>query len=492
MVTGLVALVVYSLHGFDGTLSRDLGVFTYGGEHVARGIPPYVGIFNSVGPLADAVPGLAIWLGGLVGADPVLSARLLFTVLSALCCSLLCVLARDSLGSRAAGFLAPAVFLTFQNFLELASDGPREKTTMVVFLLGCLILLGRRRWALAGACAALATLTWQPVLAVTLGALAAATLLDRQEARRRIVLRFTAGGLVPSAVTVCYYLAAGALTRAIGGFIVINAEYTHQPSVLKRPRAISAMLWSAYDWTLPLVIGGLVALVVLGARAVGSARRPTASSVARRLAVCAAGGVAGTVWTLMVVNGGPDLFELLPFAALGLAGPSVLLVGRLPRRAALTGVVALVSLGIVAAGVESVTTRNHGLLLERADVRAVLGTQARDATIVSLGAPQVLALAGRDDPLPYQLMTRNEQRYLDATYPMGMPGFLHTLMDLRPTFVVVGRSSRNRWPDPWLEQDYRRVGGGAGWAWYLNRSAGHDALMRARIAHDEVMAAYGG
>jgi hypothetical protein len=112
-ITGLVALVVYALHGYDGVLDRDLGAFAYGGMHVAHGSPPYVDLFNSVGPLADAVPGLAIWLGHFADADPILSARLFFTVLSALCCSLLCVLARDTLGSRAAGFLAPALFLTF-------------------------------------------------------------------------------------------------------------------------------------------------------------------------------------------------------------------------------------------------------------------------------------------------------------------------------------------------------------------------------------------
>ena len=109
------------LHGYDGVLDRDLGVFTYGGEHVAHGSPPYVDLFNSVGPLADAVPGLAIWLGHFADADPILSARLFFTVLSALCCSLLCVLARDTLGSRATGFLAPALFLTF----EASSAWPR-------------------------------------------------------------------------------------------------------------------------------------------------------------------------------------------------------------------------------------------------------------------------------------------------------------------------------------------------------------------------------
>ena len=491
LLVGLVALVVYGLHGYDGVLDRDLGVFSYGGMLVAHGTAPYVGNFNSVGPLADAVPGLAMWLGGFVGVDPILSARLFFTVLSALCCSLLCVLARDTLGSRAAGLLAPAVFLTFQGFINLASDGPREKTTMVVFLLGCLILLGRRRWALAGACAALATLSWQPVFAVALAALAAAALLDQQATRRRIVLRFTVGGLVPSLATVVYFLGAGALSQAIGGFILINVEDTQQPSLLTRPRQIVAKEWSAYHWTLLLAVVGLVALTVLGARAIPFARRPTVSPTARRLVVCAAGGLVGTGWTVLVVNGGPDLFVLLPFAALGVTGTVVPAMGRLPRRAAVAGVAAVAALGVVAAGVESVATRNDDLVLQRADVAAVLGTEPGDATVVDLSAPQVLALSGRRSPTPYQLMTRTQERYLAATYPGGMTGFLRTLEDARPTFVAVGVSAHASWADAWLRTDYWRVGGNDGWRWYLARSAGADAQFRARVAHDEVMATDG-
>jgi hypothetical protein len=491
VLTGIAALVVYALHGYDGELTRDLGVFTYGGMHVAHGTPPYVGIFNSVGPLADAVPGLAMWLGDFVGADPILSARLFFTVLSALCCSLLCVLARDTLQSRTAGLIAPALFLTFEDFLRLASDGPREKTTMVLFMLGCLILLGRRRWALAGACAALATMTWQPVLTVTLGALAAAALLDQQDTRRRILLRFTLGGFVPSVATVCYFLGAGALSRAIDGFILVNVEYTEQPSAWTHPHETWTMLWSAYHWTLVLIIGGLVAVLVIGAQALRLARRPTVSAVARRLVICATGAAASTAWTVTVINGGPDLFVLLPFAALGLAGTATILLGRLPHRVSLAAAAAVVGLGVFAAGLQSVSTRDDGLLLQRADVSAVLGTQPRDATIVSLSAPEVLALAGRDSPVPYQIMTTSQQRYLEATYPGGIRGFLASLEELRPTFVVLGRSFAEDWPAQWLETDYRRVGGGAGWTWYLSRSAGQHALLRARIAHAEVMAAHG-
>jgi hypothetical protein len=491
VLVAAVSLVVYALHGYDGGLDRDLGIFTYGGVQVTHGTAPYVGVFNSVGPLADAVPGLAMWLGGFVGADPLLSARFFFTLLSALCCALLCVLARDTLGSRAAGYVAPAVFLTFQDFLNLASDGPREKTTMVVFLLGCLILLGRRRWASAGVSAALATLTWQPVLAVAVAALVAATVLDQQDEKRRILLRFTLGGLVPSALTFCFYLGAGALSRAWDGFVVINVAYTQQPSVLTRPRAIAAKEWAAYHWSLPLVIAGLAALVVLGARAVPFARRPTVSVRARRLVVCAAGGLAGTVWTVLVVNGGPDLFVVLPFAALGIAGTLVVLVRRLPHRWGVTATAALVTVGVAVAGVESVTTRDDKLVLQRADVEAVLATQPSDATVVSLSAPQVLALSGRRSPTPYQIMSRTQERYLEATYPGGMGGFLETLANAHPTFVAVGRTSQTGFARAWLRTDYRRVGGNDGWQWYLARSAGRDALIRARFAHDEVMAAYG-
>jgi hypothetical protein len=221
LLVGLVALVVYALHGFQGGMSRDLGVFTYGGEQLQHGTPPYVGIFNSVGPLADAIPGLAIWLGHLMGVAPVPSARLLFTVLSAVCCALLCVLARDAFGSRAAGLLAPAVFLTFERFIQLASSGPREKTAMVVFLLAGLILSGRRRWAAAGVCTALATLTWQPALLVAVAAVVVAVLVGG-ERRMRALTRFALGGAATTVVFVAWFALEGALHQAFAGFVLVN------------------------------------------------------------------------------------------------------------------------------------------------------------------------------------------------------------------------------------------------------------------------------
>ena len=486
VLVGLVSLVVYALHGFDGPLTHDLGLFVYGGEQVARGVPPYVEVFNTVGPLADAVPGLAIRLGGLVGLDPVLSARLFFLVLSALCCALVSVLARDTFGSRPAGLLAPAVFLTFECFIELASGGPREKTTMLVFLLTSLILTGRRRWLGAGACAALATLTWQPALMVAVVAVAAAA-LTAGPGRARALLRFVVGGTIPTVVTALYFVQAGAARQAFDGFVVVNLRYTTQPSIFDD--RVLGQLWHDYHFSLLLVVAGLLSLLVLAGRALPSVVLPpeAPSTVAWRLTVVGAGGLAAVVWTVCVVNGGPDLFVVLPFAALGAAGGLAALLSRLPLRAAAPAVALLVVAGVVVASLEAVTTSKDTLLRQRADALAVLGTQPADATIVSIDAPQALAVVDRTSAWSYQLFDERMDDFIDATQPEGTVGLAARLAREQPTFVVVNALSESTWQAQTLADHYQRVGHGPGWIWYLSNDAGPDALAAARAANAAAM-----
>ena len=483
LMVGLVALVVYALHGSQGALSRDLGVFTYGGEQLQHGTPPYVGIFNSVGPLADAIPGLAIWLGHLVDVAPVESARLFFTVLSALCCALLCVLARDAFGSRAAGLLAPAVFLTFERFIELAASGPREKTAMVVFLLAGLVLSGRRRWAAAGVLTALATLTWQPALFVAAATVVVAVLVGADH-RVRALTRFVLGGAATTAVFVAWFALAGALHQAVEGFVVVNLLYTAQPSAVGNPAWAWRMLWHDYDATFLLFLAGIVALLLLAARAVLVVRRSGgASPTAAHLVSLGAGCLAGSIWTALVINGGPDLFELLPFAALGVAGAVLFLVSRVPRPAAIPAVAVLVCASVVVAGTEAVATRSYRLVQERREVSAVLGTQPASATILSVNAPGVLALAGRTNIWPWQLFDPRMERFLAAREPGGLDGLTARLQHDRPTFIVAASYiALPSWLVPVLAQDYRRIGSGPAWTWYLSDSAGASALARARSA----------
>jgi hypothetical protein len=471
LVVGLVATGVYALHGYDARLVRDVGAFMYGGERFAAGVPPYAGIFNTVGPLADAVPGLAIWVGRHLGIEPVSAARHFFTLISAACCVLVYLLGRQVLGSRAAGFVAAAVFLTFGEFLRLASGGPREKTTMVLFLLAALLLLGRRWWLAAGVATALATLTWQPSLAVAVTA-AVISLAGAPSGRVRGAISYVAGGAVPTALTALYYLLHGDLRLAVDGFVVVNARYKQQPSLLSAPRSTWHFLWVGYEWSLWLVVAGLVGLVVT---AVAIRPRPVP------LLALGAAAAVGTAWSVAVINGAPDLFVLLPFGALGVAAVVVRAAALLPRcRLALVASVA--ALAVVAAGAEAVDSRNDALVGQRTNVAAVLAA-APDATLLSINAPQVMALAGRANPTRYQLFDQGIDDYLQHTLPHGLAGYTHWIGRHRPTLIARSGAVGETWPDEMLARYYWYVGRGPDWVWYLSRTAGPEVLHAVRLAN---------
>jgi hypothetical protein len=360
---------------------------------------------------------------------------------------------------------------------------------MLVFLVGSLILVGRRRWLAAGACAALATLTWQPALLVALAAVGVAALTSGP-GRGRALMRFVVGGAIPTLATVVYFVSAGAARTAFDGFFLVNARYTSQPSIFNH--WVLHQLWHDYRGSLVLVVAGLVALLVLAGRAapyamLASEEGPT---VAWRLTAMGAGGLAGTAWTVCVVNGGPDLFVVLPLAALGASGALALLAARLSGRVAVpvvAGVVAgVIAACVVAAGLEATTSRKDTLLRQRADALAVLATQPEDAAIVSIDAPQALAASDRRSSWRFQLFDDRMDDFLDATQPGGTAGLAARLARERPTFVV-GAQSESTWQTRTLQDDYHRVGRGPSWVWYLSNDAGPAGLAAAKVANDLVM-----
>jgi hypothetical protein len=481
LVVGAAAFAVLALHGYSAPLGRDLGVFTYGGLRVLDGIPPYTGIFNSVGPLGDMVPALGIWLGRLVGVGTVLSERLLFAVLTAACCALIHALARDVFNSRAAAFVAPATLLTYRVFLDLGSDGPREKTTMALFLVATLVLVGRRRWIAAGACTALATLAWQPALLPA--CVAALTAIVALGARRpRAAAQFVLGGAVPSGILVAYFLERRGLSAAFEGFLLINLDYTRQPSLLTAPHEIIATLRHGYGASLWLVVAGLVALVVPAV--VALVRGPADSDVVP----VAAGGLAATTWTVAVINGAPDLFVVLPFAAIGTAGVVAAAVSRLQPRHGRLLAGAVTAAALVAASLSAVSTRKDRLDEQRADVSAVLAAAPPGATLISLNAPQVLALADRRNPSRYQYFDEPQDQYIAHTYPGGLDGYAAWVSGRHATLVAVGATNAPGWAVPMLHRDYVEVGRAPGWTWYLARFAGPAAAARVSAASRSAVA----
>lgn len=487
-VVGLVSLVVYALHGFDGVLKRDLGVYMYGAQRFLDGEPPYVGILNRAGPLAHVLPAVGIWVGRQVGISDVHGARYFYLLLSVACVCLVHVLARDLFGSRLVGVVTATAFLGFQGFLGMATYGPREKTPMVLFLLVALLALRHRRWATAGVFVALATLTWQPVflvLAVT-GLVAIALAPDR---RWLALLRVAIGGAATSAVVLAYYAAHHAVHTFFDGFVLINARYTSQRGVTSSETW--GLLKQGYGASLWLILLGLLALPVLSALAVRPALR-TRDAVPVTLVALGAGWLVGMGWTAVAFNGYLDLFEMLPFAALGLGGllaAALRWAGTRTDARVTTAVVIALAVALTAfATVTSVSTRSDTLLTQRASVAAVLSHAPPGASILSVQAPEALVLAHRRNPTSVQMFTNGFSHYVDDTWPGGLQGYADWIRTTRPDLIAMQNGLSPQWLTPVLAQDYRRVGRGPTFAWYASTDLPKAVRRSIHAAHAKVMA----
>ena len=197
-LVGIVSVIVYTLHGFHGALTRDLGIYSYAGQQVADGVPPYLGVLNRAGPLAHVLPGVGALVARVAGLDELVTMRVVFMLMATAAVCMVYLLGRDLFDSRAAGLVAASALLSFHGFIQYASDGPREKTPMTLFVIVALWAITRRRWFTAGVFTSLATLCLQTAFFSTFAAVAVAVLLVGPSGvlgRVRASLRVALGGL---------------------------------------------------------------------------------------------------------------------------------------------------------------------------------------------------------------------------------------------------------------------------------------------------------
>lgn len=475
-----VSLVVYVLHGFQGMLSRDLGIYSYAGQQVADGVPPYLGVLNRAGPLAHVLPGVGALVARLGGLDDVITMRVLFMLMAigAVCVSYL--LGRDLFRSRGAGLVTASAMLAVHGFIQYASNGPREKTPMALFVIGALWAVTHRRWFTAGVLTSLATLCLQTAFFSTFTTVAVGALLLATGGRTRALARIAVGGLVPVAVLGTWFALAGSLGAAWDGFYAINRRYT-VPNPLDAERE---MVWEdlqlAYGVTVWLLLAGTVLLVLVSLAAVSRRARAAVPGLAV-LPAMAAGLVAGLAWILQEYDAWADLFPVLPFAAVGLgAGFAVATHGLARRRRdAVAGVLAAVA--VVIALSYSLSTRNDSLQDQREATDAVLATLPADATITSIEAPQPLVLTGRTNPTRYQMFRSGLQDYMEDTWPGGLDGFKRDLVADGPDLVAVGETVSRRWRAS-IQPDYVYVGSAPLWDWYARASLGDETIAELRAA----------
>jgi hypothetical protein len=483
VLAGVVSLVVYGLHGVDGWLTRDLGVYSYAGQRVADGVPPYEDILNRAGPLAHALPAVGVWLARLVGGDELTTMRLLFMGFAGAAVTVIYLLGRDLFSSRRAGLVTAAAFLSFAGFIQYAADGPREKTPMTLFIVAALLAATRRRWFVSGVFVALATLCLQTAFFSTFVVVAVSALRLPGGLRLRALGRVAVGGGLVVAVTTAYFAAAGAFHAMLEGFYLINARYTTPNS----PLGILGEKWddlrTAYGPSTWVILAGFVAVVALSVvdlRESRAARRTgRALSGQARLAAYGAGMLAGLAWIAHEYDAWPDLFPLLPLCAVGLGGVAARLVAHLAGR---QGLAVAVAFALAATGLafgESVSHQNNLLLLQKRSVDAVFGALPRDARLISLEAPQPLVLTERVNPTRHQMFGSGLDDYIDDTWPGGMTGFRRWVVDQHADLITLGDPPPSGWVTA-ISKDYAYVGCAPDFFWYARRSLGPDKLAELR------------
>jgi hypothetical protein len=472
-------VVVFLVQGFDSILTRDLALYSYGAQQTVEGVPPYVSVLNRAGPLAHLVPAVGVGAARIVGMDDILGMRLLMLLISVACVWLLYVLVRDLFHSRLAGVASATALLTFAGFVTYAVGGPREKTTLTLFVLLAFWAVLKQRWLVAGVCVALATLTWQPSFITGLFAAGVAIAGLGRTAMLPAALRFAIGGLIPAAVITAGFALAGATRAFLDGFVLINWRYTTPGTFYGFSDRVD-LLMAAFGASLVVILAGLVSIVVFAALRVPDAFR---SREAPDLAVVGIGvaTAGGLVWSIFVFNGWADLMVLLPSAALGVGALAAEVQERVPGRVGVSILATWSALCLVAGLISSWEHREHTLDRQRAEVDAMFAAVPPDATVVSVGGPEPLVLTHRTNPTRHQMFLAGLEDYVEDTWPGGLAGLAEWIGEEQPTFIAVDDRNSYGWLAPTLEEDYVDVGTSPGdFTWYVNRSVGSETIAELR------------
>jgi hypothetical protein len=455
-VGGAVALLaaagLFTRYGIGGNLSRDESIYAYGGQQFAHGVPPYVSIFDPKTPLATMLAGLGVLIGNLFGAHDLDSIRVVFFVFSCLCVLAVYGLTLLLWESPAAALLAAVVFASFRGFAIDALGGPDAKTPGIFLALLSMALLYRRHWFWGAVSASLAFLVWQPLgiyaaLAVLAAALGAAPGEWRRDAGRAV-----AGALIPVVAITLYFWLAGALHAFLESAFVFPATGIERPpeTVGQRIEHIAQVVGAGYPHGRALFWGGLVLLcLLLGVRVVrgrGEWRRTLADPLVCVVFASFAGIVA---YSITDFQGYPDLYPLLPYAAIGWGGAAAWVAARLtaPRLRLATGGVVVVAAAVLAGlswnwfGHD----RSNGPALaeQRANAATLERVTGPGRVLYALGNPTPLVLTGRRNPSRFVYLSSGVGRWVVKHTHGGLPGWERRVRATRPAAIVVGDLNSN-------------------------------------------------
>jgi hypothetical protein len=441
----LIGAALFSRFGIDGNLWRDETVYAYAGQQLADGVPFYVSIFDPKPPLAPLLAALGVLSGRAVGADEINAMRVEFFVFACLTVVAIYFLALWLFRSRLAGLVSAAVFASFKGFAYDALAGPDAKTPGIFFSILSMGLLVRRHWFWGAFVGSLAGLVWQPLVAYAGIAVLWALLASDRVERWRNGARALGGAAIPVVVLGLYYLIKGAAGKLVQASLIFPLTGVQRGSTRTPFDYMLKTLGGKYRDTRILFWAGTALLVamlvwrVLQSRGNlrGLARDPYVVIVMLTFL-----GIA--VFSLLDFQGYPDLFPLLPYAALGFGGAAAFVVARIsaPRARRVATAVSLVAVaalvGITWSNYSNAETNALSLPAERANADKLERILGPDGTLYALGDPTPLVLTGRRNPNRYIYLRSGVDRWVIKHTRGGIAGWKAQIGAADAEVVVVG------------------------------------------------------
>ena len=455
----LIGVVLFTRFGIHGNLFRDESIYAYGGQQLVDGVPVYLGIFDPKPPLPTMLEALGVVAARAVGKDEVLSMRAEFFVFALLAVAAVYVLGLRLWRSPLAALAGAVVFASFKGFAIDALGGPDAKTPGIFLAVASLALLVRRRWFLAALLGSLAFLDWQPLGIYAAAAVIAAVLANEpEEARWKRGARAVGGAAIPLVATVLFLLIDGGLPQFIEASFTFPATGLHRGHVTLGGNidTIVNVVNVHYVHARVLFWAGLALLIAI-----------LASWIVRRREVFVAAVVGGTLLAVIAVSvadfqGYPDLYPLLPYAAIGIGGGVAELARRIrglwPRRiAAGLALAAVAALAVLSAHwYATAPSAGPSLRAERSAALKIRRALDPGERLYALGDPTPLVLAGVRNPVRWIYLGSGVDSWAIHHDFGSLAAWQAEIRQVDPPIVVVNLwdSGHGRAMRRWLEATY--------------------------------------
>ena len=497
----VLAAFIYGQYGLDDELSRTTAANLYAGQKMAEGVPPYVSIFDVLGPLGPMLAGLGVMISEQLGWGDIYTARLLFLIIGCFAVASVYLLGEGLFRSQRVGMFAALTFLGFFWFGKEIARGPYQKVPMVLFVVLSLLLTSRRRWFWAGLCGSLSFLVWQPTAIFPLTTLFVAALQPRQR-RLAAVTRVSAGIGLPLATVGAYFYYHGAFYKLLDGAILFHILYGErgQSSLLSH---FLTPIQGAFDgfttMFLPILLGFVMLACLYFSRWVrhGSLRNMLAEDAFAPILLSLP---AVVVWSLIDFQNQKDFLVLLPYAALGFGAFLDLAVRRMGDlqvgATPLGGMQSLLTVGLCVSLValalantsfgSQANELRQGLNQQKEEIADIEDRFGSDVKLISIDAPEVLVLQHRTNPTPYAFIVMGIDNHIDANVPGGFEGWVRELEAYDPDVIALRRSedgtsvnlgvagARKQELMNWLDSNYHLERAGAqghgGWPLYVRNT----------------------